>query len=120
MKSNIKATNFTLTSEITDYIEKRLTGLEKFTEKYANTFFHIEVGRTTNHHKTGDVYKAEITAKIGGNDYFASAEREDLYSAIDAVRDVIGQDITTQKDKNMTLWKRGAQKIKSMMKGSGF
>lgn len=120
MKSNIKATNFTLTPEITDYIEKRLSGLEKFTEKYSNTFFEIEVGRTTNHHKTGDIYKAEIQAKIGEYEYFSSAEREDLYSAIDAVRDIIGQDIATKKDKNMTLWKRGAQKIKSMMKGMGF
>jgi len=120
MKSNIKATNFILTREISEYIEKRLSGLEKFIGNEENVFFHVEVGKTTNHHKTGDIYKAEIETKIGENKFFALAEKDDLYSAIDAVRDVINQEITTKKDKNITLWKRGAQKIKSMMKGIGF
>ena len=54
MNINIKATNIDLTSEIRDYLNKRLSSLEKLlpTDKETNIF--VELGKESNHHQNGD------------------------------------------------------------------
>lgn len=118
MKINIKATNIELTPKITEYVDKKIGGLDKFigedsTESYAN----VEVGKTTNHHKLGDVFKAEVSLNIGGKNFYVSEETGDLYASIDKVKDEISNVIKSQKKKNITLVRKGQLRIKNMMKG---
>ncbi len=117
MSINIKATNMELTSAISDYVNKRISSLDKFTNGSSAMNCHVEVGKTTNHHKQGDVYRAEFNLNIKGEHYYAEAETGDLYSAIDSVREDIYRQITSKKDKRQTLFKRGATSVKKMMKG---
>ena len=116
MNTNIKGTNMELTEPIREYVEKKLMSLEKFIQNdSANA--HVEVGKTTNHHKNGDVYKAEIIINVGGERLYALAEKEDLYAAIDEALEDIYRTVTSRKDKKMTLFKRGASSVKKMLKG---
>jgi len=116
MNINIKATNMELTDAISDYINKRLDGVNKFV-KTGESLTRVEVGRISNHHKNGDVFKAEFFAEINGNEFYALSKMEDLYSAVDdAVDDLIRQ-ITNNKNRKQTLFKRGATSVKKMMKG---
>ncbi len=105
-----------LTSAISDYVNKRLSSIEKFS-KGSNITGFVEVGKTTNHHKQGDVFKAEFDLNINGNKFFATSEKSDLYAAIDDARDDIANSISRTKDKKQTLFKRGASSVKKMLKG---
>lgn len=116
MKINIKATNMDLTEAINTYINNRLFVIKKFT-KNSEASCYVEVGKTTNHHKQGEFFKAEIDVSFNGNRFFTSSIKEDLYSAIDDAKEEIVQKITRDKDKKRTLFKRGATSIKKMIKG---
>ena len=62
MIKNIKATNMELTSSITEHINDRVETINKFLNDN-NAIIQIEVGRTTNHHNKGDVFRAEFNLK---------------------------------------------------------
>ncbi|MEI6660345.1 MAG: ribosome-associated translation inhibitor RaiA [bacterium] len=117
MSINIKATNMELTSAISDYVNKRVASLEKFAKGNDEMACYVEVGKTTNHHKQGEFYRAEFNLDINGDKFYAESEKEDLYAAIDAVREDIYRKITSTKDRKETLFKRGARSVKKMIKG---
>ena len=117
MNINIKATNMELTSAITDYVNKRLAGVEKFIKEGEKMIAYIEVGKTTNHHKQGDIFRAEFNIEISGAKFYTFSEKEDLYTAIEDAKEEIVRQIKTKKDRKQTLFKRGAVSIKKMIKG---
>jgi putative sigma-54 modulation protein len=116
MNISIKSTNIELTPALKDYTEKRLAGITKFTgEDVAAT---VEIGKTTAHHNHGDIFKAEVNVTTSlGKQFRAESEKADLYEAIDDVRSELIRVLSSSKGKKEALWKRGAQKIKNMMKG---
>ncbi len=116
MNINIKATNIELTSAISDYVNKKVEGIQKFIHK-GEAQVQVEVGKTTNHHKNGEVYKAEIDIRIGGKKFFAESSSEDLYAALDEAKEAIVSELTHNKDRAQTLFKRGAISVKKMIKG---
>lgn len=117
MTTNIKATNMELTGAINDYVNKRLSSIEKFVKKGEEIIAHIEVGKTTNHHKQGDVFRAEFDLDISGVKFYTVSEKDDLYAAIDEAKQEIVRQITNNKDRKQTLYKRGATSVKKMLKG---
>jgi len=123
MKINVKATNLDLTPAISDYIDKKISSVKKFlpTEVAPDGYVYgvvtdVEVGKTA-HHKTGDIFKAEVHIMGNSLDIYAVSEQADLYMAIDMVRDEIVHNATQLKTKRLTLTRRGAQMIKSALKG---
>ena len=115
MNINIKATNIELTDAIREYVNKRVSSLEKLIKDGA--IISVEVGRTTNHHNKGDIFKAEINIKNDGEVFYADVEREDLYSAIDEVKEEISRKLKRNKGRTTTLYRRGAKSVKKMLKG---
>lgn len=113
---NIKATNMELTPAITDYVNKRLASLDKFA-KGREMNGYVEVGKTTHHHKQGEVFKAEFDIQMDGESFFTEASTSDLYAAIDEAKEEIIRKITHTKDRRKTLFKRGAMSVKKMVKG---
>lgn len=116
MKIKVQGLHTALTPVIIEYTEKRLSSLSKFIKNDA-TVCTVELIKTTNHHKSGDIFKAEGSMNIYGEDIYAVSEKEDLYQAVDELRDELERILSSRKDKKITLYRRGAQKIKSMMKG---
>ncbi|HLP86672.1 MAG TPA: ribosome-associated translation inhibitor RaiA [Candidatus Paceibacterota bacterium] len=116
MNINIKATNMELTNPINDYVNKRLSAIKKFV-KDGEMGAYVEIGKTTNHHKQGEIFKAEFNIEIAGNKFYTISEQEDLYTAIDDAKEEIIRQITSTKDRKQTLYKRGATSVKKMLKG---
>jgi len=116
MNINIKATNTTLTPAISEYIEKKLDTLNKFF-KAEDALINVEVGKTTHHHKSGDIFKAEIRINASGEEYYANVETEDLYAAIDGVKDEIIRELTSKRKKTLRLFRKGGAKIKNLLRG---
>jgi len=110
-----------LTEAIKDYVGKRITNLEKLLsrieERGGKVLANFEVSKSTNHHKSGEIFHADCLIKIDGKEFYGAADKEDLYQAIDAVKDSLYNEINKNKDRTQTLFKRGAASIKKMMKG---
>ena len=119
MKINIKATGIELTPAISNYVNKKISSIEKYIDKknVQATVAQVEVGKNTRHHKTGNVFRAEVHITGAGLDLYAVSEMDDLYAAIDIVKDEIIHSLVQVKGKKETLTRRGAKIIKNMLKG---
>lgn len=118
MNTNIKPVNMVLENDIYEYIDKKLKHLERFITIYGDDIFiQVEVGKTTNHHRLGNIFRAEINVSVSGKSFRAVSEKEDLKSAIDDVEKELQQELVSYKDKQKTLFKKGAIKVKEFLKG---
>lgn len=116
MSISITVHNTERTPALQDYVEKRFAGLSKFTA--GEPVIVVELSVTTAHHRQGDIFEAkvEVTTPLGKK-YVAASEKADMYAAIDDVRNEIVRLLSSAKDKKETLFKRGAQKVKNILKG---
>lgn len=121
MKINVLGKNLDLTPAISDYVEKGVTNLEKvlgnIEEKGGEVVVAFEVSKSTNHHKSGAYFHADCLINIDGEKFYSSADEEDLYKAIDVVKESLFREINKSKNRKQTLFKRGASSVKKMMKG---
>jgi ribosomal subunit interface protein len=121
MKINFQAKNIEITPAIHDYTVKRATNLGKLLteieERDGEVIVLFSLSKTTHHHKGGEVFHADCSVNIKGKKYYASVNREDLYEAIDVLKDNLYNEINKNKDRKQTLFKRGALSVKKMMKG---
>lgn len=108
-----------LTDAIRDYVEKRLSQLDRLVSAEEIVNLRVEVGKTSHHHKEGDFFFAEVNLVLGGEDFRAVSERDNLYTAIDEVKDELSRELTHFKDRRRTLIRRGSLAIKNTMKGLG-
>ncbi len=117
MNIKIRATNFDITPAIESYVTSKISLLGKFLGGNGDILCEIEIGRTTHHHKSGDIFRAEVNIrKPGAKQIFAFAEEVDLYTAVDIVRDELEREIVSDKDKRTTLFRRGSARIKNLLK----
>lgn len=86
-----------LTEAIKAYVEKRLSSLDKLTEKYSPCDAAVEVGKTSQHHQKGEVFFAEFNLTIPGETLRATSTQEDLYAAIDVAKDELRRQIVDRK-----------------------
>ncbi len=121
MQINLQGKNIEMTDAIRDYVIKRVTNLEKLLknieEAGGEVSARFEVSKTTNHHKLGDVFHADCSINIKGEEFHASADTEDLFQSIDEVKENLFREISKNKDRKQTLLYRGARSVKKMMKG---
>ncbi|MEK7553049.1 MAG: ribosome-associated translation inhibitor RaiA [Patescibacteria group bacterium] len=120
MKINLQGTNIELTGAIRDYVTEKLVVVGKFFESSAATdepLAEVEVGKTSQHHKHGIVYRAEINLRWSGQYFRAEATASDLYPAIDEAKDELLREIKTRRQKQGTRLRRGGRLIKNFLRG---
>jgi ribosomal subunit interface protein len=121
MKINLQSKNMELTVAIHDYVIKRVTNLEKLLSKIeergGEAVVSFDVAKNTNHHKSGHVFHADCSININGEEFYSSADEEDLYQAVDEVKENLFREISKNKDRKQTLFHRGARSVKKMLKG---
>lgn len=116
MKIIIKTTNLDLTPSLNSYIEEKIGGLDKFLINSPSAEAFVEIARTTMHHKSGKVFKAEVNLKLNGVNFRAEKEETDIRVAIDQVKDELQQEIKKFKGKKETLYKKGARLAKEKIR----
>ncbi len=118
MNINIKATQIELSPALQNYVDKRLKKLGKFLdESESPASVQVEIGKETDHHKQGEVFRAEINIDWQGKRFRAEAVKDDLYAAIDAVKDDIANEIKRARRKDTTLLRRGGRMVKNIIRG---
>ncbi len=113
----IKTTNMELTDAISAYVHKKVDALYKFVMPDEEALAEVEIGRTTNHHHKGEVYKAEINLIYGKDNFRTVIINDDLYSAIDKMKEGILNEVRRSKRKRFHLFKKGHQRIKDILRG---
>ncbi len=116
MKINVTADNITLTPDIYEYLDKRLSHLERILGDDTAAMASVEVGKSTQHHKTGSFFEARIQLHVSGRDFTAEASGESVYAAIDAMKDEITRELTAHKDKQLTQVKKGGRQFKNLLR----
>lgn len=124
MKINIKTANLDLTPAISQYIEEKIGGLEKFISgdglkqwdehRQAAVEADVEIARTTGHHRSGDVFRAEVNLKLPGRIVRAEAEEWDIRVAIDKIKDELQIEVKKYKNKQETKYRKGSRIIKKL------
>lgn len=118
MNIKIRSKNFELTPAIEEYINKKLSPLEKFLGSTEGVLCEVEIGKATEHHKSGDIFRTEVNiTRSGSKQFYAVSERSDLYASIDEVRDEVEREIVSSKTKKETILRRSAVKLKNLIKG---
>lgn len=118
MQIKIKTTNIELTDAIEAYVEEKVRSVEKFAVPHVdeNPIAEVEIGKTTNHHNSGDVFRAEVNLRVRGKQFRATSEKNDLYAAIDDMRNELVRELNSHKDKARTLVRRGAGMVKNILR----
>ena len=117
MRSNTKFTHIESNAEISAYLDKRVAAIGKFVESDQSAFAQIELAKTTSHHRSGDVFRAEINMHTGAGDFYAVSETGDLKSAIDGMRDEVMRQLHSKKDKRVSFARRSGSAVKNFLKG---
>jgi putative sigma-54 modulation protein len=117
MNINIKTTNISLTPAISDYTNKRINKIAQLLDTDPSSQCDVELGKTTGHHNKGQIFRAEIHIVGAGKNLYATSEKEDLYAAIDIVRDDILRELKSNKEKRTSFVRRGGARMKAMIKG---
>lgn len=110
-----------LTEAIKAYVLEKETNLGRLLSKIEDmgggVSANFEVSKNTNHHKSGSIFHADCLIKVRGEEFYGSVDEEDLYQAIDKVKENLFREISKYKDRRQTLFKRGAMSVKKMLKG---
>ncbi|MBP6859039.1 MAG: ribosome-associated translation inhibitor RaiA [Candidatus Magasanikbacteria bacterium] len=98
MKVQITGKGMELTEAIKEYATKKAEALNKF---YNNRIIRAEivVGINNAHHRKGDMFMAEYKLDVPGQNLFAVKQEENLYKAIDQVRDLLESELKKYKRK---------------------
>lgn len=110
----VKGSHIEITEAINEYLHKKVKSLEKLLNTDAQ--IQADLGKTTNHHRHGDIFRAELNIKNNGEYTRVVSETADLYTAIDDVRTEAFEVLSSKKDKRGSLFKKGAQKIKALFR----
>ncbi len=115
----VKTTDFEQTAEIEGILEKRLKTLEKFLpEGETMMVCAVELQKQTGQ-QSGRIFRAEINLHIGDKLFRAEATEERMEDAIDQAKNELKSALVRARGKRQSLFRRGAQKIKEMLRFGG-
>lgn len=118
MKIVVKTTNTELTPAIEEYLNQKINGLDKFLDGMDRNVIEarVEIGKITQHHQTGNVFRAEVNLKLPGRILRAEAEEMDFRTAIDRVKEELEGEIKKYRGKKEAQYKRGARVAKKLLR----
>lgn len=113
--TTLKLTNIKLTDAAKGYLDKKLSGLEKYLAHVDTPHkLFIELAKTTEHHKNGKVFYAEADIVIPGGHLRATAESYDITDAIDILKEELQRQLKSLKDKRFAKDRKGRKVASSM------
>lgn len=109
MQITIEHHDLEITDALRNYAEEKVTLLEKYADIIKAD---VELGRE-GHHQKGEIYICEVHVFVAGKDFFVKREEEDIYKAIDKVKDHLKNELTTWKDKQVSERRAEGEAVES-------
>lgn len=92
MQLSISGHHLEITEAIKDYVTSKIGRLERHNDRITSTQVILSVDKL--------IQRAEATVNVAGGEFFANAEHDDLYAAIDALMDKLDRQIIKHKEKS--------------------
>lgn len=92
MQLSISGHHLDITDAIKDYVTNKIGRLERHNDRITSTQVILSVDKL--------IQRAEATVNVTGGEFFANAEHDDLYAAIDALVDKLDRQIIKHKEKS--------------------
>jgi ribosomal subunit interface protein len=100
------------------YLVDKFSKLDQYIgDEESSTQAEIEICKAVNGQHSGDIYRVEINLLLGGHLLRASAQEVDIFAAIDVAQEEIIREVNRYKGKRTTLFRRGARRMKDLMRG---
>lgn len=93
----VKAQDFELTDAMKSYAEEKFGLLEKYDDQIIE--IRCDLKMESHKHQQGDVYVCTGHLFVPGKDFFVEKTEEDLYKAIDKVKDHLQEMMVEWKEK---------------------
>jgi putative sigma-54 modulation protein len=117
MHITITGVHMEITDAIRTYTFDKMQSLEKLiASDDTSAKLVVELSKASNHHVHGQVFQAEALLHIRGKDRALRTTQDDLYKAIDVLKDMLTRELSQHKDKERSLLRRGAHRVKSLFK----
>ncbi len=95
MTINIHARGIEFTPAIKQYTEEKMQSVEKYLESIQH--MDVEVGRADGHQNKGNIFECKVVVQIGSEVMKIERQADDLYKAIDKVRDHLRVELSDWK-----------------------
>lgn len=116
MHITLSGVHIEITDAIRDYTIEKMSVLNKFVKDDTSAKLAVELSKTTSHHNHGDIFQAEALIHIRGKETSLKTTQEDLYKSIDTLKDMLVRELSSHKDKQKSIFKRSAHKLKELMR----
>lgn len=116
MKIITKSHEVEVTQAITNYLQEKFDSVKKHVGNNENVEADVEFGKTTEHHKQGDIFRIKTNLKIGSTKIHVECVGADMYAVIDMTKEKLLDEIAHRKDKDVSLIRSSARKFKSIFK----
>ncbi len=105
MTINIRASGMELTPSIREYVEEKFGMLEKYGQQIM--LIDIDLGMDTHHHQKGAIFFCTAKIDIPKDLLTVEKHEEDLYKAIDKVKDHLQESLIERKERVRDLRRKG-------------
>ena len=117
MHITITGVHMEITDAIQEYALDKMRAVEKLVPKEdTSATLSLELSKTTNHHTHGAYFQAEARMHASGKKVTLRTTQDDLYKAIDILKDMLTREVVQYKDKDRSVFRRGAHKVKALFK----
>lgn len=117
MHTILTGVHMEITEAIRDYTLEKMQSLDKLIPRDdTSAKLVVELSKTSNHHVHGQVFQAEANLHIRGKETTLRTTQEDLYKAVDVLKDMLTRELSQHKDKERSIVRRSAHKVKSLFK----
>lgn len=115
MNIQIQTINLELTDAIRDFVEQKFSNLTRIISGQ-DAHCVVDLERTTNHHKQGDVYKVSTRVRTARDVYQVENVGEDLYAVVDVTKDDIERAVINNSKKKRSIFRRAAARFKKAIR----
>jgi putative sigma-54 modulation protein len=115
MNYNLKGTGLQVTEEIRNYLEKKLSGADKFVA--GDTSAHADVELEYAPLRDGPKYRAELTVSAASGLFRAESTGGSMHEAIDVAVATLERELRKTKKRRLHLVRRGGAAIKDAIRG---
>ena len=112
---SFKHTGVEVNYQLQDLVKAKLSSLDRYIGGKDGNRCEVEFAKVAPH-QHGDLYRVEVNIWSDGVLYRANEKSTNFESAIDKVRDVLDTEMKKSRTKKQSLFRRGARKMKQIMR----